>query len=249
MPRKSRKFSSTNFFHIMVQGINKEYIFSRYIDKEKYFSLINDKIRDYNIFLISYCIMDNHTHLLLHCKNISEISKFMSRINTSYGKWYNSQQSRVGYVFRDRYLSQPILNYSHLYNCIFYIHNNPVNAHLVHMPNDYQYSSYNDYIQKSGIYNSKLLDLLLLSENNYLSILTKVHAPISLKEDSLTPISSESIINEYLKLKNIKKKNLLTDTNTLKEIINQLRTQYNLSIVDISKFFRITRSKIYRMLK
>ena len=88
-----------------------------------------------------------------------------------------------------------------------------------------------------------------LSENNYLSILTKVHTPISLKEDSLTPISSESIINEYLKLKNIKKKNLLTDTHAMKEIINQLRTQYNLSIVDISKFFRITRSKIYRMLK
>lgn len=248
MPRKSRNNLSTNFFHIMVQGINKEYIFSKPFYKEKYLNLIYEKLNTYSISLISYCIMDNHTHLLLHSQNVNEISKFMSRINTSYAMWYNRCRARVGYVFRDRYLSEPIFNYKYLYNCIFYIHNNPVNAHLVEAPDKYQYSSYNDYSKKTGIFNSKLLDLLSLSESDYLYVLSKSNAPTTIKDDKISSISPEIVLNNYLESKNIEKEELLSNTVYLKDLITLLKMQSNLSMSEISKFIKIPRSTLYRNL-
>ena len=43
--------------------------------------------------------------------------------------------------------SEPIYDEKYLYNCIAYIHNNPVKAKIVKEPKDYVYSSYNSYIR------------------------------------------------------------------------------------------------------
>lgn len=250
MPRNSRNFLLSNFFHIMVQGINKEYIFSESIQRDKYLSIITEKVKDYSISIISYCIMHNHAHMLLHSQNGNEISKFMLRVNTTYAKWYNDKKERVGYVFRNRFLSEPILNYKYLYNCISYIHNNPVEANLVDKPDEYEYSSYNDYVKKTGIFSSELLNLLSLSESNYLHILSKSNAQMNLKKnDIIISIPPEKIINEYLSNKKIEKIELLKDRELIRELIYVLRSKTNLTIVDISKCLKINRSKIYRILK
>jgi len=40
MPRIPRKYSQSNFYHIMVQGINKEYIFNTEQNMKNYQKLI-----------------------------------------------------------------------------------------------------------------------------------------------------------------------------------------------------------------
>ena len=65
MPRKSRKLLDGKICHIIVQGINKEYIFNQEVDKKKYFNLLKKYYRDYEIDIICYCIMDNHAHLII----------------------------------------------------------------------------------------------------------------------------------------------------------------------------------------
>lgn len=57
---------------------------------------------------MAYCIMNNHVHLLVYSEEVQKLSKMMQKINTAYAKYYNECNERVGYVFRDRYLSQPI---------------------------------------------------------------------------------------------------------------------------------------------
>ena len=54
-------------------------------------------------------------------------------------------QKRVGYVFRDRYYVQIITTVEQLWNCIAYIHNNPVKAEIVEKPENYNFSSYKEY--------------------------------------------------------------------------------------------------------
>ena len=67
--------------------------------------LINEK---YNIKIIAYCIMNNHTHMLLETTDLKNLSKYMQSLNTRYGKYYNKKYNRVGYVFRDRYKAEGI---------------------------------------------------------------------------------------------------------------------------------------------
>ncbi len=155
MPRISRKNLSGNFFHAMVQGINREYIFNSDKNKKVYKNII---IKHYETFashefnILSYCLMSNHTHFLFYCNDFSQLSSFMHKVNSAYSKYYNKSSSRVGYVFRDRFRVQEITDINHLFNCLNYIHNNPVKAGMCDEMGDYPYSSYNEFLRFNGNY-------------------------------------------------------------------------------------------------
>jgi len=117
MPRIARKDSQSNFHHIIVQGLNKECIFKKEEDMKKYREIIIEKLNNSDITILAYCIMSNHTHFLIYSDKYKNISRFMQRVNTSYSRWYNKENNRVGFVFRNRFYSQDILNENQLYNC------------------------------------------------------------------------------------------------------------------------------------
>ena len=109
--------------------------------------LINEK---YNIKIIAYCIMNNHTHMLLETTDLKNLSKYMQSLNTRYGKYYNKKYKRVGYVFRDRYKAEGIYSEEQLYNCINYIYNNPVKAGICEKAEEYSFSNYRKINIKSN---------------------------------------------------------------------------------------------------
>ena len=149
MPRLSRKAIEAKYYHIMIQGINRSYIFNNDKLKTKISKTIFDKAKENNIIIIAYCIMDNHAHLLAKTNTVKDLSKMMASVNTSYAKYYNFINDRVGYVFRDRYRAEAIYSINQLQNCIRYIHENPVKAHMVLNAKDYKYSSIKDYCQNN----------------------------------------------------------------------------------------------------
>ena len=157
MPRTGRKLLNGKICHHIVQGINREYIFNEKEDKNKYLDLLKKYYIEYKIDIICYCIMDNHTHLILYSDNIKNISAFMGRVNSIYAMYYNKKYNRVGYVFRNRFKSILIMTREQLYACIKYIHMNPVKANIVKRESEYKYSSYNDYLNKSGFLNQRIL--------------------------------------------------------------------------------------------
>lgn len=173
MPRISRKSYETSFFHVMVQGIKKEYIFNNKITTMKYIELLKNEKEKFKIEILAYCVMNNHAHLLIYTESIKDMSLFMHTINQKFAQFYNYvNQGRVGYVFRDRYKSEPIYNEQSLIRCIRYIHNNPVKAHIVKNPEEYKYSSYNEYLdesikQKCKILRELMIDLELIVNANY----------------------------------------------------------------------------------
>lgn len=173
MPRVARKSFETSFFHVMVQGIKKEYIFNTEIMMKKYIELIESEKEELHLELLAYCVMNNHAHLLIYTEKIEEMSLYMHIINQKFAQFYNYiNEGRVGYVFRDRYKSEPIYNEQSLIRCIRYIHNNPVKSNIVKNPKDYKYSSYHQYCDgniktKCKIINDIMLDFQLIVGANY----------------------------------------------------------------------------------
>ena len=154
MPRIPRNFYTNSLFHVITQGIHKEFIFQSNYHKAKYLQILLKKLSNFSdVQLLAYCIMGNHAHHLIYSSNTASISALMKSVNISYARWYNIQTNRVGYVFRDRFLSEPILNAQHLFACLSYIHNNPVKAGIVTHPQNYAFSSYQQYLYKTGIVN------------------------------------------------------------------------------------------------
>jgi len=91
--------------------------------------------------LIAYCLMPNHFHLLLKQNSEIPISKLISKICTSFSKYFNLKYERVGSVFQDQFKSVLVESDEQIRWLIEYIHSNPVKAGIVSKAEDYLYSS------------------------------------------------------------------------------------------------------------
>ena len=244
MPRYSRKSLCGNFFHVIVQGLNKEYIFYEKSYKEKYKQLLIKECESSNIKIIAYCIMNNHTHILMFVDNTDCMSNFMHKINTSYAKFYNKKNERVGFVFRDRFYTQSIKNEKHLLNCIAYIHKNPIKSGLAYKESEYQYSSYNEYINpsKRQIISIESIKLAFNTSNKFKikEMFYFIHN-VGLEEDDFLEIKEDidykQIIDKY------KSEDISIDN-----IIIKLYKLHKLSTRDIANLLNITRYKIRKIL-
>ena len=252
MPRIARKDYHTNFFHIIVQGINKEYIFNKKEYIEKYLYLLDVNAKKFEFKIIAYCVMNNHVHILAYTEKIENMAKVMQKTNTSYGIFYNKEEDRVGYVFRNRYYTQAILTEEQLLRCLVYIHNNPIRAEMVENINQYKYSSYNNYIYKTGNVTDEIIKLIFGSCYKYLEMFKAIHNNIDVKElnDIVEEdIDYQNILNEYeMKTKKSLEEIKLNNAN-LKALIKYLKDEFELSQRDISKILNINKNKVNRILK
>lgn len=73
----------------------------------------------------------------MYYTNLEELSSLMRKVNTTYAMRYNKINKRKGFVFRDRFFTQAILDEKQLYNCLVYIHKNPINAGICSKMEDY----------------------------------------------------------------------------------------------------------------
>ena len=117
---------------------------------ERYLSLVMD--------IIAYYLMPTHYHLLICVKeneNVmyseevpdfskekhSSITKAIQRFSISYTKAVNKRYERVGPLFQGSYQAKLIKGISHSKRIIPYIHENPVQAGLVNIASDWEFSS------------------------------------------------------------------------------------------------------------
>ena len=246
MSRKARNNLPGQFFHVMSQGINKEYIFNDDYLKQTYKNILYYKTQENNINIISYCIMDNHVHLLLNVEDNEQMSRFMKQVNTSYAMFYNNSNNRVGYVFRDRYLSKLILNEKQIKVCIAYIHKNPIAAKMVNCMEEYKFSSYNEYFMPTDkrnlichnaaeiIFGTNKIDEF---KKEYINIHTHNYE----SDDQFDDVEENDIVNleEILE----KYKNL-----SMNEKIIKLNMEEKISERKLVDIFKISRYKIRKIL-
>lgn len=81
MARQAREQSSRNFYHIIMRGNNKVYIFKT--DKhKKFFKECLDKIEsDQDLEVAAWCLMDNHVHLGIKAQS-EKLDLAFKRLNT-----------------------------------------------------------------------------------------------------------------------------------------------------------------------
>lgn len=226
MPRYPRSYIKTTYFHVITQGINKNYIFEREEDIKYYIKIMYSLIEKQKVEIIAYCIMNNHAHMLIRTEEIKELSKYMQRLNTKYAIYYNKKYEKVGYVFRDRYKSEGIYSEEQLYSCINYIYNNPVKAGMCSKAEEYPYS------------NHKKVRNDILEEYNFIDIDTK-------KSNNIC----KNIVEEFLIENNMKLEYLKANKRKLRELIIILKQKANCSLREIEQHINISRETIRKMYK
>ena len=254
MPRTSRNEIVSPFIHLITQGIDREYIFKHDRYKREYLKLLNEIIIEYeNVKILAFCIMDNHAHFLIYSKNVKDMSKIMSRLNTSYGIFYNKNRNRVGYVFRNRYYTQQILDRKHLLNTFSYIHRNPVKAKMVLHESEYKFSSFNSYAKNKV---NKEKAKLIFGTENYLNQFKYIHKNysedniIDIKEDKENvKIQMKNIIVEFCTDYNTKLEIVKKDNFLLLELVNRIKKNSEATNKMITEFLELGKNRISRISK
>ncbi len=249
MARVSRKNMSASYIHMITQGIDRENIFKNPEYKNEYIKLVKEMFGKYNsLCLLCYCIMDNHAHFLVYMKDYKELSKAMARINTTYGIFYNKRENRVGYVFRNRYYTQPIKNEEHLYNAVVYIHRNPVKAKLVKEMREYEYSSYQQYQQEN--IEEKCIQLLFQTQN-YKEKFDFIHKNFREKRDIFDideiPIDIKEIeefVEKYCKKIGVDKREIRENNYLIIKVAQELKKEYACKNKEIAKILGIGKNRI-----
>lgn len=121
--------------------------------------------------ILCYCLMPNHFHLLLcvnkkgiELKNGTNSKQLISHnlgiMLSSYTQAINQQENRKGSLFAHstKSIMLNMKGNDYLLNCFMYIHQNPLLAGIVDRIEDWEYSSYPDYIGKR---NGSLINLNL----------------------------------------------------------------------------------------
>lgn len=159
MPRTARKRSSTGLYHVIARGINREHIFKQKREKNNFIRLLLKHLKDQDIEIYAYVIMSTHFHILIRA-DLKILSHYLAIVLAEFAEYYNFKHNRNGHVFQDRFISECVETKQYFWNCIRYIHMNPVNANIVKTPLDYDFSSLREYeTEKSRIISSKALKI------------------------------------------------------------------------------------------
>jgi REP-associated tyrosine transposase len=145
MARKPRIEVEGGLYHLITRGNNRRRVFGDEDDYQKMLKLIGDTKRKLPFYLYAYCLMPNHIHLLVE-RQQEAISRIMQRVLTSYSRYYNRKNARVGHLFQKRYKAILCQSDPYLAELIRYIHLNPVRAKIVSDPAAFRYSSHRAYL-------------------------------------------------------------------------------------------------------
>lgn len=268
MPRKARKLSSTNIYHVMIRGNRKQDIFLEDEDRFRFTKILKKvkQKREYELF--AYCLMNNHVHLLIKEKD-EQLSQIMKRINVSYVTYFNQKYRQIGHLFQGRFKSEPIEDETYLLTVLSYIHNNPLNAFIVKNLEEYPWSSYCLYAKKLShqdvlIDGESILSLFSPDKERAIDLFIQYHHQNMQKKSDIIELQEEdkkydqSLINEreakqylqnYLEkfnlgLSNLKEKEHRSHRNNL---ISYLKLNSNLSIRGIANILRVGATTVQKI--
>lgn len=136
------------FYHVTSRGNERKEIFRSKKDREQFLHYLETAKERYGGMIHTYCLMNNHYHLLLETPR-GNLSQVMRHINGAYTTYFNVKRKRFGHLFQGRYKAILIDVDEYAKELSRYIHLNPVRAGVVSRPEEYEWSSYRNYIGKS----------------------------------------------------------------------------------------------------
>lgn len=187
MPGRITSLAIGEIYHIYNRGSEKRDIFTQYKDYKKfkqtfyYYQFTGPKprlsISSFNSFqpnpqqklveILAYCLMPNHFHFMVKQIKDKGISIFMSQLGNSYTKYFNIKYRRVGPLLQGAFKAVLVETDEQLIHLSRYIHLNPVVSGICKTPEEYSWSSYDEYMNIESLCSTRLVLNLFPSKEKY----------------------------------------------------------------------------------
>lgn len=192
MPRIARKISSSNIYHVMIRGINRQNIFEDDDDRICFLKILGYCKEISGFRLYAFVLMSNHIHLLIEPSG-EPLNTVFARIETRYALWFNKKYQRTGYLFQNRFRSEAVETEQYFMTVLRYILQNPMKAGMESRPGSYRWSSYLAYEKGKGavtdtqyaldLFGGREILMEFLAQGNDDSVLDEEEFDCRLRED------------------------------------------------------------------
>ena len=144
-------------YHVTLRGNNRRIIFKCDYDRERFIQKLAESVRQFDIRLYLFCLMENHVHFVLETPR-ANLSRFMHRLLTAYTIYFNRAHNESGHLMQGRFGATVVEEEEYILKLSRYVHLNPVyvKAHKnksvrerIHILRHYPWSSYRSYIGKA----------------------------------------------------------------------------------------------------
>jgi putative transposase len=142
MPRKPRLDLAHVAQHVVQRGNDRQPCFFTADDYRRYLDELREITLRAGCALHAYVLMTNHVHLLMTPTQAGQIAHVMQSLGRRYVRYVNDLHRRTGTLWEGRYKSCLVASDNYLMRCYRYIELNPVRAHMVASPDDYEWSSF-----------------------------------------------------------------------------------------------------------
>src|SRR5258706_1806044 len=107
-----------------------------------------------SVTLFAFAIMPNHFHFLLRQEREFGIKRFLSQVQNSYAKYYNTKSDRSGSVFQEMFKAVRIETDEQFIYVARYIHLNPITSYILKTPEElieHPWTSLSCYVGKTNV--------------------------------------------------------------------------------------------------
>lgn len=163
MPRGKRYIVPGCTYHITHRCHGRDFLLKFKRDRTMYRNMLRERVAEFDISLLSYCITSNHVHLLLApdpSGALASLSRFMQSLEGDFAQFYNRRKGRQNAFWGDRYHATMIESGEHLWRCLLYIDLNMVRAGVVNHPNEWPWTGYQELMGHRKRY--RMLDIAQL---------------------------------------------------------------------------------------
>jgi len=227
--------------HIFFRGNNKGEIFKSEEDYKFFLKALIDYKKQFGITLFAYCLMVNHVHLLIQSGQV-HVGRFMQSLLTKYVQYFNKKYKRVGHLLQGRYKNVLVEREKYFLTLVKYIHLNPVKSGMVLKPEDYLWSSHNEYMGKKQPVVDRKNVIQYFDNLNSFSKFISSGKEIVLEEKRFKSYSfygDEAFINSVLESSDQQKrvtggqrKNI-----TINDVENFIKKKFNLRFSDLKPYY------------
>lgn len=251
MPRRPREKSSTDTYHVILRGVNKQVIFEDDEDYRKILFILKDCKDTCEFELYAYCLMSNHIHLLLRTGK-EPLGEVFKRFECRYVYWYNSKYERSGHLFQNRFISVPVQNERAFLAVLRYIIQNPMKAGLEDAPGHYSWSSFFSYAGiPDHLTDTDLACHLVPSADELLSFLCQKNDDTGLEETlachGVTDENAKKIMHSVTGCTSVAEFQKL-EKSMQKEYAASLKKRH-LSLNQIARITGMSKTSVYRAAK
>jgi putative transposase len=139
--RRSRQLVDGCSYHVTSRVNHREMLLNDRVDKELFLSVIKRAKSKYSFSIESFCVLNNHFHLIIHPGKGENLSRIMQWILSVFAMAINKRHGLDGHLWSRRFFSSPIFGLKSFAAVCEYIMMNPIKSALADHIDEWEFSS------------------------------------------------------------------------------------------------------------